>query len=134
MSKVTVFIQNAFKDSLTTTEFNNLKADFKSYKEEGLLPDTFGRDVLYDHPSNFSLVKETNLSHIHIKDGNTNWHVGTLQFSRTSDSHLIYCQGFYQPDNYLLMAMLAPNAHEQAFDNSIMYNLALMADKFRDQY
>ena len=91
MSKVTVFIQNAFKDSLTTTEFNNLKADFKSYKEEGLLPDTFGRDVLYDHPSNFSLVKETSLSHIHIKDGNTNWHVGTLQFSRTSDSHLIYC-------------------------------------------
>ncbi len=74
------------------------------------------------------------MAHIHLQEPEHPWPLQLLQFSRTSDIHLVYCQGFYNTSVYLLMAILSPDAHAQALNNSIMYKLGKMAENFRDQY
>jgi mRNA interferase YafO len=132
--KVRVFFNTDLKNKLTATEVEDLRLDFKNYKEMGLLPDSFGRDVLYDHPNNLPIVKAEEISHIHLTDTDNLWHVRALQFNRTSDVHLVYCEGFTNKDCYLLMAILSPDAHAQANNRTIMHNLGKMAKAFHNKY
>ncbi|MFL9786795.1 type II toxin-antitoxin system YafO family toxin [Vibrio cyclitrophicus] len=46
----------------------------------------------------------------------------------------MYCQGWNEPNCFLLIAMLAPDAHEQARHRTIMHNWGLIAEKFRQHF
>lgn len=134
MNKIRVFFHAHLKTILSPDEMTALQYDFKNYKETGKVPDTFGRDALYNHPNSLPIIKSEEVAHIHLADNENSWPVQTLQFNRTSDEHLIYCQGYFNKSCYLLMAILTPDAHEQALNRSIMYSLGQMAEKFRSQY
>lgn len=122
-----IFAQNGL-------DLGTLKEDFKQYKESTIPATSFGRDAEYNHPNGLPIVREEKVLHIHLEDPNSPWDVNVEQFNKTSDIHLVYCRGFYDEQCYLLMAILSPNAHVQARDNNIMYNLGLMAEKFRERY
>ena len=120
--------------SLIGLKLSDLKDDFKRYKETGILPSNFGRDAQYNHMDTMSIVKQEQIAHVHLDEPDNSWSIKSVQFNRTSDTHLVYCQGFYQENCYLLMALLSPNAHEQAWNRNIMHNLGKMAEKFRNKY
>ena len=111
-----------------------LKEDFRQYKESGIPPGNFGRDAEYNHPNTLPSVRQEKLAHIHMEEPDRPWNPDAVQFSKTSDTHLIYCRGFIEESSYLLMALLTPDAHAQALNRTIMYNLAVMASKFRDRF
>jgi mRNA interferase YafO len=119
---------------LTEQELSELVADFRAYKTLRNLPDTFGRDERYDHPFTLPIIKAEEVRHIHLSNAENLWPPQKLQFNKTSDSHLIYCQGSTDSNNYLLMGILAPDAHKQARDNNIMFKLGKMAEHFRRRY
>jgi mRNA interferase YafO len=115
---------------LNKTELDLLENDFRIYKEAGHLPDLFGRDVPYDHPNTLPILKQEEVQHLHL----LKQPIRQVQFYRTSDKHLVYCQGFTNPKAYLFMAILSPNAHDLARQNDVMYRLGTMAQKFRNLY
>lgn len=129
-----VFKSKLMIEQLSDEEMLNLEKDFRAYKTEHRLPETFGRDELYDHPHTLPIIKEEAVRHIHLADAETLWHQARLQYNKTSDSHLIYCQGSLKEDCYLLMAVLSPDAHKQAKDNSLMFKLGKMAENFRRDF
>ena len=128
---VSVFVGKALTETLSREETEALVADFKRYKGTGELPDTFGRDVCYDHPHTLPAVLAEELMHLHLAE-NAPWPLGLVQFSRTSDKHLVYCQGYTDRNCYALMAILQPDAHNQARDRDLMLRLAEAARRFRD--
>ncbi len=130
-----VFTTKKLRDTLTQDELDALVTDFKRYKLTGELPSSFGRDTPYNHPNTPPSVLAAKLLHIHLQDPKSPWRASTIQFKRVSDiAHLVYCQGFYKPDHYALLAILAPDAHLQAKDRNIMLALANDADKFHDEH
>lgn len=132
---IRVFASQLLKQQLPKQELENLLSDFRQYKDSGVLPDTFGRDVPYDHPSNLPLIRSEEVQHLHLKPANTpGWPTHLAPFRRTSDIHLVYCQGAIHPQYYYLMLILAPEAHQQARDNNRMFKLARMAESFRQHY
>lgn len=122
------------REQLGQTELAALENDFRHYKSTGVLPDTFGRDVLYDHPHTLPIVRTEAIKHIHLASADKLWERGTAQYRRTSDVHLVYCEGALIEGGYLLIAILSPDAHEQARRNDIMYKLGVTAEKFRGQF
>ena len=80
------------------------------------------------------VLRDEDVRHIHLADNNNPWHERSIQYYRTGDMHLVYYQGALNENCYLLMAVLQPNAHEQAKNNSIMANLGFMAEKFRQKF
>lgn len=54
---IRIFKSKLITKQLTEEKLEQLINDFRQYKETGLLPDTFGRDVRYDHPNTYPLVK-----------------------------------------------------------------------------
>jgi mRNA interferase YafO len=100
----------------------------------GQLPDTFGRDVPYDHPHTLPLMLAEEVKHIHLADGENPWPVRAIQYHRTSDVHLVYCSGAMHDDHYLLIAILSPDAHAQAKDNNLMTRLGRAAELFRQKF
>lgn len=131
---IRIFKSKLITKQLTEEQLEQLINDFRQYKETGLLPDTFGRDVRYDHPNTYPLVKLEEVSHIHLTDGDHPWPIWIVQYKRTSDIHLVYCQGAISTDCYLLIAILSPDAHQQARNNSIMANIGRTAELFRQQH
>ena len=129
-----VFKSKIIREQLTENELDELISDFRQYKLTGVVPDTFGRDELYDHPNPLPILKSEKIQHIHLLDDEKQWSVYVIQFNKTSDEHLVYCQGEANLDCYLLIAILAPNAHQQAKNNSVMYNIGKIAEKFRFRY
>lgn len=129
-----VFKSKVIREQLSTEELSALIADFRQYKLTGVTPDTFGRDELYNHPNSLPIIKAEEVQHVHLLDGEKGWSIHSIQFYKTSDEHLVYCQGEANSDCYLLVAILSPNAHEQARNNSVMYNIGKMAKKFRCRY
>lgn len=126
-----VFAGKIIRSQLTMTELEDLKADFKQYKVTGILPNTFGRDALYEHPSSLPIILSEKVSHLHLASLEHAWLPHIRQYARTSDTHLVYCQGSQNPDDYLLIAILVPNAHDDARNNNTMYKLGCNAEKFR---
>lgn len=45
---IRVFKSAVIRQQLSQTELDDLSADFLSYKKDGVLPDTYGRDAPYD--------------------------------------------------------------------------------------
>ena len=127
---VRVFVLQALKDSLTPDEEAALVSDFRTYKSTGALPDSFGRDVPYHFPKE---AVDEKLFHLHLNDGDP-WPIHAIQYSRTSDSHLVYCEGHDNPDAYALIAILSPDAHDQANNIDAMKTLAKKAETFRQHY
>jgi len=129
-----VFKTNLIKSQLSQSELEQLTKDFRQYKQTGIPADTFGRDALYDHPHTLPSVRQAELRHLHIIEVSKGATPNSNQYYRTSDDHLVYCEGFFNSDDYLLISILSPNAHEQARTNGVMFKLAEMAEDFRNQY
>jgi len=71
--------------------------------------------------------------HLHLAEDEP-WPLSVVQFSRTSDKHLVHCQGYTDKNCYALMAILVPDAHSQAWDRDLMLRLAESARRFRDAH
>lgn len=127
---IRIFKSKLIRETIDESELTQLETDFRRYKQEGVLPDLFGRDVPYDHPNTLPILKQEEVKHLHLLEQP----IRKLQFYRTSDSHLVYCGGFNNPDIYLFMALLRPDAHQQARQNEAMYQLGVMAQNFRKRY
>lgn len=130
---VRVFTSKLIRQALSEQELKDLKDDFKTYKSGDGIPKTFGRDALYDHPHTYPLARQEEIQHIHLADSSY-WPVHALQFQRTSDEHLVYCQGIRDENCYLLIQVLRPDAHNQARNNNVMHMIATEAGRFRDRY
>tara|TARA_Y100000780_G_C13570543_1_gene372716 strand:+ start:683 stop:853 length:171 start_codon:yes stop_codon:yes gene_type:complete len=50
------------------------------------------------------------------------------------DAALVYVQGELEEDHYCLLAILYPNAHQQARDNRTIAYLARLAQDFKDRH
>lgn len=124
-----VTIQKLFKE----LDLDDLINDFRKYKESGLCPDYFGRDVAYDHPHTPSLILQEDVRHVHLSEFGA-WPVRLMQFNRTSDRHLVYCQGAIHRECYLLITLLSPDAHEQATVSNVMRKIGEQAEIFRMKY
>ncbi|WP_338155375.1 type II toxin-antitoxin system YafO family toxin [Vibrio metschnikovii] len=130
---IRVFKHKILIDSLTESELQSLTKDFKLYKETGKKPDLFGRDEAYDHPNTLPILKSEEVRHIHLA-ANDSPFLSSIQFYQTSDKHLVYCQGWNDSRCFLLIAILAPHAHEKAHNRTIMHKLGLIAETFRQKY
>lgn len=129
-----IFKSSIIQKALAEEDLNHLVIDFREYKSSGKLPKNFGRDVSYDHPNTLAVIRAEEVHHIHLSSTDTPFPTGKIQFYKTSDIHLVYCQGSSNLDCYLLMAILSPNAHELALKRDIMFKLGIMAEKFRDKF
>jgi len=102
-----VFKGSVIRQQLQEDELKGLESDFRHYKTTGQLPETFGRDVPYDHPNTPRLVLQEKVRHIHLRDDDNPWPIHKIQIDKTSDkAHLVYCQGAINDDCYLLIAIL----------------------------
>jgi mRNA interferase YafO len=129
-----IFKGRILMQQLTEEQADQLVADFRNYKQHGLVPNTFGRDAAYDHPNTPPMLKAEQLRHIHLIPSNVSHKQITPQYRRTSDVHLIYCQGALDEASWCLIAILAPDAHKQALEMNIMLKLAKVAENFRSKY
>ena len=79
-----VFKTKLIRLQLTAEELDALTADFISYKRDGVLPDIFGRDALYDDSFTWPLIKFERVAHIHLANENNPFPPQLRQFSRTT--------------------------------------------------
>lgn len=126
---VKVYATKMLQESLPEDQFTTLMQQFKEYKEKGVLPGTFGRDVAYHDPSG---AEAAELKHIHLKEEG-DWSVNLVQFHRTSDIALVYCKGWHSANNYLLICILQ-DAHRRARKVTFMMDLIDIAEKFRERF
>lgn len=125
---VRVFTSSILRDSMPEKELESLVSEFKKYKTTGQAPLMFGRDASYNRPDS---VLKADMHHIHLQ-GKEKWSLKVVQFRRLSNLHLLYCRGFMNPNNYLLMAVI-DRAHERARDINFMLDMAELAERFRSQ-
>lgn len=126
-----VFIHRDLKKQLAASQLEALKKDFINYKNTGVLPDNFGRDVLYDHPYTPRKVLDNDVWHLHLKTASVVWPPYFQPYQRTSDDHLVYCQGMLHDDHYLFIALLTPDAHQLARNANQMWRIGDLAERFR---
>ena len=135
LKNIRVLTSRIIRAQLTPSELNTLVEDFRGYKAGGGLPDLLGRDVPYDHPHTLPIIKNEEVWHLHLADPEQPWPtLQLMQLKKTSDIHLVYCQGGIDQSLYLLMTILSPNAHDQANNNTLMFQLGTMAENFRNRY
>lgn len=114
-----------------------LLEDFIAYKSTGKLPDYFGRDTAYDRPDD---IQDSGLWHIHLELDNDKFKVPsssatpvdtkTMQWSRKSDTALVYAKGLLDENSYSLIAVFTPPAHDKARNYDRMRILAGYARTF----
>ncbi|MCP4696160.1 MAG: hypothetical protein GY862_04835 [Gammaproteobacteria bacterium] len=109
---------------------NRLMLDFKRWKETEWLPDYFGRDGDF---SRHTGARMEELRHLHLDETGL-WLSTQRQYSRTSDRWLIYCRGFYDPDKYLLIAIIEPDAHQKTRNALLLDALTNYGTDFRNKY
>jgi len=80
------------------------------------------------------VVKNEDIKHIHLGSEDKPLSIKKIQFYRTSDIHLVYCQSVLDDDVFLLMTILSPDGHEQARNRDIMYKLGKMAELFMQKF
>lgn len=116
-----------------------LLADFKRYIETqgDVIPNYFGCDQPYSEPS---AARSGQLRHIHIALPPQVFNENVAQCYRKCskekpelDAALVYVQGEYYEDRYMILAFFAPRAHDKAKVNAVMTRLGLLAKEFRDQ-
>ena len=107
--KVSVYAAPAFQ---AYPEFQSLMRDFKTYKQRDHTTFEhfkFGKDVPYHWPQS---AKDAELSHVHLLPINA--------IGNTSDRFLVYSRGFTNPNAYVVLAILEPDAHNQSRNTLIM--------------
>lgn len=101
-----------------------LAKDFKRYKEgEPVEYMSMGKDVPFHYPQSAVMAE---LQHVHIMPIESKSH--------TSDEFIVYTRGFSDPDKYLILAILSPNAHEQSRNVLLMSAMADVAEHFRNKF
>ncbi len=130
---IEIFKTDLIRKQTTPTELNQLEKDFVQYKNTGIPANCFGRDALYNHVNSLPSVLSAELKHIHILTPAHKPANAVRQFNKTSDDHLVYCNGYYSNEAYLLIGILTPDAHVQSRNNNIMFQLAQIAEKFREK-
>jgi len=138
MAKVRLFLSKLIVESVGEKESKNLLDDFRLYKQDGILPSTFGRDAPYDFTHNRQYLE---LKHIHIKREGKEFSLKLLQFSRKSGYVLVYCPGFYDSNAYLLITVIRHWNYKEPLDiedtdkdEKIMEKLEFIAEKFREKF
>ncbi|WP_221627958.1 type II toxin-antitoxin system YafO family toxin [Teredinibacter franksiae] len=138
MAKIRLFQSKLMADALGADAAKDLLADFRLYKEKGVLPNTFGRDAPYDFTSNRRFLE---LQHIHLKRNGETFPVRLLQFSRTSGYVLVYCPGFFDSSAYLLITVIKHWDHRKPKevagtdkDPNLMAKLEAIAEGFREKF
>ncbi|MDN5369586.1 type II toxin-antitoxin system YafO family toxin [Shewanella fodinae] len=101
-------------------------AHFKNYKARGITPLIFGRDAPLKRPKDAEFAA---LHHLHIG----NFNAITRQYSRTSDTWLIYSVGFLKQNCFLLIDILSPDAHKDAERYAVMQPYIDTANRFREE-
>lgn len=135
MKNIRIYKSKIIREQLPDNDLHTLITDFKLYKSGQGLPDLFGRDVLYDHPNTPPIIKTEEVRHLHLATPDTPWeNLEAIQFSKTSDIHLVYCQAGSDPNSYLLIAVLSPDAHAQAKQKQLMITMGMMAETFRNRF
>lgn len=129
-----VFSSPMFKATIPEPPRLHLINEFKAYLSPRSHSSLFGKDVLYDHPHTPRLILQEQVRHVHLEDPGKPWLPGLPSHKRTSDHHLIYCQGAIHEDHYCLLALLSPQAHEQAKSFDRMSKLGVLAERFRKSY
>lgn len=129
---VRIFTSPHFIANCNEEQLASLKSKFINYKTNGVIDPSFGRDVPFEFPG---FAYEAGLRHIHLKDApsSKNWHLKKIQFHRTSDTALVYCEGYLNNNNYLLLGFLE-NAHATYRETEYLRRLSVMAEKFRTKY
>ena len=130
---IEIYKTEFIKTQLSDDELKQLEEDFERYKETSIPADCFGRDAPYNHVNTLPSVLSAELQHIHLLTAEKTWPSRTRQFNKTSDNHLVYCSGYYSDQAYLLIAILAPDAHAQSRNRGVMYGLAKIAESFRNK-
>ena len=126
---VRIFTSAVIRKGLGQAELQDVVAKFKGYKESGDPKAFFGRDTTFDRPQS---VVSAGMKHVHLNEGRP-WGVRVLQYGRTSDMHIVYCQGFNDSNCYLLITLLK-GAHAKYRDNLYMMGLSDVASGFRDKF
>lgn len=85
-----VFKTKLIRLQLTAEELDALTADFISYKRDGVLPDIFGRDALYDDSFTWPLIKFERVAHIHLANVNNPFPPQLRQFSERMTKRIWY--------------------------------------------
>jgi mRNA interferase YafO len=130
---VRVFAHQIFKDACGPELFPILVEKFKKYKSDGIRDSSFGRDVRFDRP--VAIINDE-VWHIHIKDKTSkNWDgLHMRQFNMTSDTALIYCPGFWNANNYLLISFIVDAHKYYGGSEKFVRTWAAIASKFREKY
>ncbi len=126
---IRVFTSKLIRESMDESELQLIVSKFRDYKESGNAQNYFGRDVSFNRPEP---VRSAGLMHVHVNEGKP-WAIRLLQFDRTSDTHIVYCTGYFQTNCYLLIALLQ-GAHAKYQDNLLMLSLADIASDFRNEF
>ena len=129
-----VFIHKDLKSQFPAAQLQALKTDFIAYKTTGIVPPNFGRDALYDHPYTPRKVLDNDVWHLHLKTASAVWSLSSQPYQRTSNDHLVYCQGILNDDHYLFIALLTPDAHELARNANQMWRIGDLAEAFRIRF
>lgn len=109
-----------------------IKTDFQKYKETGVPPLHFGRDVPYHIPERARLAE---IHHLHIAPEDVPWLPTVRQHNRTSDRHLVYTFGILSSETYGILGLLNDNAHEAAASRNMIFDsLIAAAERFREEY
>ena len=109
-----------------------LISDFKDYKN-GVSPPfpVFGRDVESTENQQLKLSK---VSKVHVLQEEGMYDKNKTQFNNTTDScHLVYCEHYRDPSILCVLAILAPDAHLKARDNTTLNQLINIAERFHEQ-
>lgn len=130
--EVKVFVSAEFKDSLDKENLDLLVSRFKEYKRTGVPHETFGRDTTYDFPNK---VKQAGMHHIHVKDRTSRkWTLKKISFDKTSNTALIYCEGFFNRNYFLLLGFLTDAHSVYARNPHYLLELSDIADRFREKF
>lgn len=121
MSQVVTYDRDVFTDS-----YQPLIKAFEQYKAHHHLPAAFGRDAILERPQK---AKDEELFHLHLNL--SGFPKGQRQYQRTSDVWLLYTRGFWNLNSYHLIAILEPDAHDQARNITLIGRFADIAEKFR---
>ena len=130
---VKIFTSKLLREQLAEAELQDLVVKFRNYKDQGATGDFFGRDTFYDRPPS---VVAAGLWHVHTADAKSGpFKLRYAQFSRTSNTALVYCTGYFKPDHILLIGILY-KAHEQYRDKPYSWYVPLVAiaEDFRSKF
>ncbi|WP_018691525.1 type II toxin-antitoxin system YafO family toxin [Algicola sagamiensis] len=134
MSKeLKVFWHHYLTDALPREQVKILSDKFKMFINTGELVEDFGKDSEYTYPPS---VKMSGLRHIHLRDSTSSKDFNRIKILRyrTSNTALVYCAGYSNPNHYLLIAVI-DGAHERCREqHTLLLEYASVADKFQNKH